>query len=233
MDAGEDRLDHAPARRIVVAGADPAGPCPAVRPMRQDASAATQRMSDGELLERVRARDQRAFAELRGRHHAQVLARIVRVTLNPDLAEEVAQDLWLHLWQRPAAIDLDRGGVGTWLATVAHRRAVDCVRSVHAAHQRDVVHGLRQLHDVDFGPEEHGEIAWYRSHVAAALGQLSEYQRTAILLHHVGGLTHVEIARSLGIEAGAGRTRYRDGLRRLRLLLEDATGAPAGDPSAR
>lgn len=180
-----------------------------------------QPTGDADLLARIRARDEHALAELRTRYHALLLARIELVTLNHELAEEVAQDLWFHLWLHPEAIDLSRGGIGTWLRTVAHRRAVDCVRTVHAAHRRDVSHGLQQAHEVDPGPEQDGTLAWYRPRLSAALDQLSEYQRTAIVLHHFGDLSHTEIARRLQIAVGASRTRYRDGILNLRRLLAD------------
>ncbi|RIX28660.1 RNA polymerase sigma factor [Amnibacterium setariae] len=183
-------------------------------------------MDDHDLLARVRDRDERALAQLRARYQPQLLARIDHVTLNRDLTEEVAQDLWLQLWQRPDMVDLTRGGFGTWLRTVAHRRAVDCVRSVQAARTRDLGYGLRQAHEVDYGPEQHAALAWYRPHLKAALAQLSDYQRTALLMHHFDDLSHVEIAHQLEIAAGASRTRYRDGLRRLRQILQDTAGAP-------
>ena len=176
----------------------------------------------------MRARDEQAFADLRGQYQAQLLAWIQHVTLNQDLSEEVAQDLWLYLWQRPHVVDLSRGSFGAWLKVVARRRAVDCVRSVHASRRRDRAYGLRHIHETEPNPEQRASLTWHRPHLKAALEQLSHHQRTAIELLHFAELTHVEAAKVLGVPVATGKTRYRDGLLKLQALMQSATGDGAG-----
>jgi RNA polymerase sigma-70 factor (ECF subfamily) len=184
-------------------------------------------MDDHELLGRIRAHDERAFAELRSRYQAQLFAWIQHITLNQDLSEEVAQDLWLYLWQQSHVVDLSRGSFGAWLKTVARRRAVDCVRSVHASRGRDRAYGLRQIQEIEPDPEQRANLTWHRPQLKAALGQLSPRQRAAVELHHFAELSHVEAAEILGVPVGTGKTRYRDGLLKLQSLMQRAVGDEA------
>ena len=59
-----------------------------------------------------------------------------------------------------------------------------------------------------------------RTRAAAALGQLSASQREVLELAYFGGFTHVEIADRLGIALGTAKTRVRDGLIKLRQVME-------------
>ncbi|TDD70907.1 sigma-70 family RNA polymerase sigma factor, partial [Actinomadura rubrisoli] len=51
-----------------------------------------------------------------------------RVTGDAEAARDVTQEVFAGLWERPLAFDPERGSLRGWLATLAHRRAVDWVR---------------------------------------------------------------------------------------------------------
>ncbi|MFK4542009.1 RNA polymerase sigma factor (sigma-70 family) [Streptomyces tendae] len=94
-------------------------------------------MEADELLLLVAGGDQKAFEELYGLVSGPVFGLVRRVVRDPAQSEEVAQEVLLELWRSAARFDPRRGSALSWILTVAHRRAVDRVRSARAAGERD------------------------------------------------------------------------------------------------
>jgi RNA polymerase sigma factor (sigma-70 family) len=70
---------------------------------------------------------------------------ILRVLVNRALSEEVLQDVFLEVWQSASGFAPNKGQGRSWVLTIAHRRAVDRVRSTRASTERDEKAGLREL----------------------------------------------------------------------------------------
>ena len=167
------------------------------------------------LLARVARGDREAFAELYDRV-APVVAGIARaVVRDPAQAEEVAQEVLLEVWRTAPRHDPSRGSARTWVATVAHRRAVDRVRREQAGRDRDArVAATRP----EQAPSPSGAVldGFDRERVRRALDGLTPLQREAVTLAYYGGHTYAEVARLLDCPEGTVKTRIRDGLIRLR-----------------
>lgn len=160
--------------------------------------------------------DEAAFAELYDAMAARVFGLAVRVVRDPAQAEEVAQESFLEIWRKAGRFDPDRGSAVAWMLTIAHRRAVDRVRSAEAASRRDATyHDTNQpvAHDTT---AEAAQASLEARRVRGALGSLTEVQRQAIELAYFGGYTHTEVASMLDLPVGTAKTRIRDGLIRLR-----------------
>jgi RNA polymerase sigma-70 factor (ECF subfamily) len=171
------------------------------------------------LLAMVARGDHEAFEAVYDRSAPQVYGLVRRVLRDPAQAEEVAQEVFLEVWRSAASFDASRGGAMTWLLTIAHRRAVDRVRSAQAATDRDVRFGRQQVErDVDVVSEA-VEQRLETAAVREALGSLTALQRQALTLAYYGGYTHTEVAELLGVPLGTVKTRIRDGLIRLRDLM--------------
>jgi len=173
-----------------------------------------------ELLARVARGDREAFA----RFHDLVVGRvhgIVRsVVRDPARSEEVTQEVMVELWRTAPRYDAARGRATTWALTIAHRRAVDCVRSEQASRDREQRHAVA---NVDAPVEDVGvavEAGLDRARVRRALAELTAAQRESIELAFYAGHTHAEVAALLGLPLGTVKTRIRDGLIRLRDRLE-------------
>jgi RNA polymerase sigma-70 factor (ECF subfamily) len=170
------------------------------------------------LIGRVAAGDQVAFAALYDDVAPLVYGIAKRVVRDPTHAEEVSQEVFVDLWRLAARFDAARGNVRSWAATIAHRRAVDRVRSEQSHRDRERADALTAP-PATSSPDEIAVEGESRQRAVSALGQLSPPQREALELAYYGGLTHVEVADHLGIALGTAKTRIRDGLLRLRSVL--------------
>jgi RNA polymerase sigma-70 factor (ECF subfamily) len=110
--------------------------------------------------------------------------------------------------------------VRTWLATLAHRRAVDRVRASERARRRDQASAAeaREASPVDVAAE--GEAADVSQRLWAAVDALPEEQRAAVRLAYAEGRTYREVARILSIPEGTAKSRLRLGLRKLAEALD-------------
>ncbi len=172
-----------------------------------------------DLLERVAAGDRDAFERLYDRIAGAVLGVARRVVVDPAQAEEVAQEALVEVWQSAHRFDRDRGRASAWVLTVAHRRAVDRVRSAQATSERET-----RLARLDHAPaydqvSEAVEARLEREQVHQALRSLTDLQRESVRLAYYGGLTHREVAEHLGVPLGTVKARLRDGMIRLRDAL--------------
>lgn len=176
-----------------------------------------------ELLARVADGDEGAFATLYDMLSSRVFGLILRVLVDRAQSEEVLQEVFLEVWQSAGSFAPNRGQGRSWVLTIAHRRAVDRVRSAQAAGQRDVRAGLRELHTGTAAVEEQVELRIESRRVARALQTLPEPQREALTLAYFGGYSQTEIAALSGAPLGTIKTRMRDGLSRLRTEMGVAT----------
>jgi RNA polymerase sigma factor (sigma-70 family) len=189
------------------------------------AVAATWARAPGEWERAVRGRliasEPDALAEVYDQYASFVFGLARRVIGEPRGAEDVTQEVFVALWERPEIFDPARGSLRTWLATLAHRRAVDYVRREEARRrrsQRDAARRATPVPDV----EELATAILTAEQVRAALDALPGEQREAIELAYFGGRTYRQVAVELGIPEGTAKSRLRLGLRRIATALTDA-----------
>ncbi|GAA5070077.1 RNA polymerase sigma-70 factor (ECF subfamily) [Thermocatellispora tengchongensis] len=169
-----------------------------------------------ELLARVAAGDEAAFERVYGMLAPAVYGLARRVLRDPAQAEEVAQEVLVEVWRTASRYDPGRGSALSWVMTMAHHRAVDRVRSVQAAIDRDTRAAHRE-HRVAY--DEVAEAVTTRlegERARRCLDGLTELQRRSVELAFYGGYSYPEVAGLLKIPLGTVKTRMRDGLVRLR-----------------
>ncbi|MFD3310488.1 sigma-70 family RNA polymerase sigma factor [Streptomyces sp. NPDC058694] len=172
-----------------------------------------------ELVGRVALGEEAAFASVYDRVVSSVLGVVRAVLRDQAQSEEVAQEVLVEVWRTAPRYRPDRGTAINWILTLAHRRAVDRVRSAEAASARDHKAAL-----LDHTPEydevaEQVEARLEREQVRRCLRTLTEIQRQAVVLAYYRGLTYRQVAEALTLPLGTVKTRLRDGLIRLRDCL--------------
>jgi len=177
-------------------------------------------VSPDELLGLAARGDRDAFAKFYDVIVGRIFGIVRSVVRDPARSEEVTQDVMLEIWRTASRFDRSMGSATTWSLTIAHRRAVDKVRSEQSSRERDTRH-------VQQNPETPTPDAATvvvdqldRERVIRALSELTETQRESIELAFFGGHSHSEVAVLLDLPLGTVKTRIRDGMIRLRDRLE-------------
>lgn len=161
-----------------------------------------------------------AFGAVYDQIAAPVFGIVCRLLSDPAQSEEVTQDVLLEVWRTAARFDAGKGSAMAWVATLAHRRAVDRIRSVQKQKERE-----RRTTTADIPYDtvaDAVETTLEYERVRRCMGALTEVQREAITLAYYGGYTYTQVAALLGIAPGTVKTRMRDGLIRLRDCLGGA-----------
>jgi RNA polymerase sigma-70 factor, ECF subfamily len=179
-------------------------------------------VSDAALIGRVAEGDLAAFGALYDRYARDVYAFAAHA-LGRGPAEEVAQDVFVRVWQRAAQFDAARGSVAAWIMAIARHRIVDELR--HRGGEHAVLNTIDELlagaEDPDADLEEATWSHERRRGLLEAVRELPEEQRRVLLLAYFGGLTQSEIAAELGCPLGTVKKRTRLGLQKLRASLSE------------
>jgi RNA polymerase sigma-70 factor (ECF subfamily) len=161
-----------------------------------------------------------AFAELYDLTSARIHGVVLRVLRSADHASEVTQEVYVEVWRQSARYSPEKGTVMAWMTTMAHRRAVDRVRSVSSEVARDERYSQRsvqpQADQVWEGVEQRFEV----ERVRRGLASLTPIQRESLTLAYFGGYSQSQVAKLLMLPLGTVKTRIRDGL----IGLRDALG---------
>jgi RNA polymerase sigma-70 factor (ECF subfamily) len=169
------------------------------------------------LLGQVARGDEGAFRAVYDQASGPVLGIVRRILRDPAQSEEVMQEVLLEVWRTAARFDPESGSANAWIMTLAHRRAIDRVRSEHSAARREL---RAATLTVDYDEvAEAVEINLDHERVRRCLASLTDLQREAVTLAYYGGYTYREVAELLGVAVGTVKTRMRDGLIRLRDCL--------------
>ena len=172
-----------------------------------------------DLLGRCSSGEHEAFEELYGLTASRVFGLVLRIVVQRSLAEEVTQDVFASVWSEASRYESSRGSGLGWVLTIAHRRAVDRLRSVIASRSHDEV-ASRAVTADSMGSTAAAHSSVESAQVRGALAALTVKQRSAVQLAFFHGLTYAEVADQLGIPHSTAKTRIRDGLRSLANALD-------------
>jgi RNA polymerase sigma-70 factor, ECF subfamily len=179
---------------------------------------ADSREADRALVARVERRDAEALALLYDRHAGRLMGLAQRILGDTGEAEEILQEVFLHVWKAAATFDPSRGPVLAWLLVATRSRSIDRVRSRRPGKSGGSTVGLEEAPETASREDVEADAAGreWESRCRAAISELPEDQRRALELAYFEGLTHQEIAERTATPLGTVKTRVRLGLMKLR-----------------
>ena len=168
--------------------------------------------------------DPRQFEDAYKLHATRVRHAAQRVLSDAGAAEDVAQEVFIRLWQRPGLFDARRGSLAAFLSVMARSRALDRLRADGARDRaRD---RLGELHVITPAPEdEPAETVLRRAErdeLVAAVKRLPPAQRDTVTLAYGAELNSAEIGSRMNVGRATARSRLRLGLGKLRADLGQA-----------
>lgn len=172
-------------------------------------------VDDSVLASAVADGDRSSLEFVFQRYGGAVKTMAMRVLRDETLAEDVTQEVFVTFWKAAGKYDPARGALRTFLMTLAHRRAVDMVRSEEARYRREE----KVPEDVQPDIEDRVWQSSLSDTVRSALGELPEPEREAIALAYFGGLSYVEVAKRLDTPEGTVKSRIRSGMKKLSVSL--------------
>ena len=192
------------------------------------------REEDIDLLRRLTLRDEQALLSLYHKYQRLVYSLALRVLRDEAEAQELLQEVFLHVWEKASMFDQDRGSFDSWLVTLTHHRAIDVIRTrrfkQRASEDRvdpEVLAGMstenkilerRGLTDSIENDE--------REKVRLAMEEISKEQKQVLELAYYEGYSQSEIAEMLSIPLGTVKTRMRQGMIKLSKHVKDLRYQP-------
>jgi RNA polymerase sigma-70 factor, ECF subfamily len=186
-----------------------------------------EQASDASLVVAVGRWHEQALAEVYRRHGGAVHALARRILRSDAPAEEITQEVFLDLWNRPEKFDAQRGTLRSFLLAKTHGKSVDYVRSETSRRSREERTSRETAtagYDID---HEVWDMA-VAEQVHEALEALPDELRQPIELAYFGGHTYREVAEMLSQPEGTVKSRIRSGLGHLRINLTERGVQPAG-----
>ncbi len=144
------------------------------------------------LLGSVARGDEDAFEAVYDQMAGPVYGLIRKVVRDPAQSEEVTQEVLLEVWRTASRFDPALGSAATWMMTIAHRRAIDRVRSAAAAAEREQKAAPPLLAGDEVAETAAANLDAER--VRRCLGGLTELQRESITLAYYGGYAYPQVA---------------------------------------
>ncbi len=201
----------------------------AVHPIEVDPSRLSL-MTDAELVRELVRGSERALESLYDRHVRGCFGLAMKIVRDPNVAEEVVQDVFVKLWRKPELFSSEKGKFSGWLLTLVHNRSVDKLRRAKGGSNGPPVsldaESVGEMSLSEMLPDEGAspyEAVWQNERgrfVRQVLGLLPEKQRQIISMAYFEGLTQKEIAEQLHEPLGTIKTRTRSALQQLRRLQE-------------
>lgn len=176
-----------------------------------------------QLVRRIADGDEHALGILYDRYADAVHGVALRVLRDATQARDVVEEVFWQAWRQASRWAPERGGVSTWLLTIARSRAIDRRRALVRRGEESSA-PLEQLAAEGADASRGVEESDLRRVLQEALDTLPPEQRDALELAYWGGLTQVEIAERTGQPLGTVKTRMRLALRKLRDRLTELGG---------
>jgi len=180
-------------------------------------------VNDETLLQLIARSQENALSELYDRYGRLVYSVAMNSLADAERAEEITQDVFVRVWEKAETYRVEQGRVATWLTSITRNRCIDILRHSRARHENLLI-SWEEAENLDPPSPQNVEwevdLAQSQRQVRWAVSQLPEEQKQALGLAFFQGLSHPEIAQTLGEPLGTVKTRIRLGMQKLRQLIQ-------------
>lgn len=177
------------------------------------------------LMKRVKAEDTKALEELYDLYKSLLFGMIVSIVKTREEAEDLLQEVFMKIWEKAYTFDEDQGNVYSWIVTLTRNKAIDRIRSKGYKTQEKASNSVGEpglsLERDQFDPLQTTIFSDRAELVKQALNEIPDKQRQVIEVAYYDGMTQSEISEHLDIPLGTVKTRTRQGLVKLKNILED------------
>jgi RNA polymerase sigma-70 factor, ECF subfamily len=187
-------------------------------PLPREAPGGLLERSDAELMQLAQAGQAAAFEVLVGRHASRLVKCCSRITASRDGGAELAQDVWVLVWERRAQFRAD-ADFWVWLLVIARNRFRNELRHLRSVARHEQLELALRVDAA--GDQVEALLALERRHrVQAALSEIPTAAREALLLRFAEELCYDEMQVVIGVGESTLRSRVHHGLKKLKELLE-------------
>lgn len=175
-------------------------------------------------MQKIKVKDPEALKELYGLYHRLLFGMILSIVKKKVEAEDVLQEVFVTIWEKAHTFNESRGNVYSWIVTVTRNKAIDRIRSKGYKTQKKASVSIEEpavsLKGDMIDPLNTTIYADRAELVKKALNEIPENQREVLQIAYYRGMTQSEISDHLDIPLGTVKTRTRQGMIKLRNLLE-------------
>ena len=177
-----------------------------------------------QLMQKIKAKDADALEQLYDLYNRLLFGMILSIVKKREEAEDVLQEVFVNIWEKAHTFKEGRGNVYSWLVTLTRNKAIDRIRSKDYKTQQKASQSVHEpaffLEGDKFDPLETTIHSDRASMVKKALKEIPEAQSKVLKVAYYRGLTQSEISDHLEIPLGTVKTRTRQGMIKLKNILE-------------
>lgn len=178
--------------------------------------------ADALIVQKLKQRDPSGLADVYDRYGTLAYSVMLRVTRNSSAAEDLAQELFLRVWNRSHDFDSGRGSLCAWILAIARNLAIDYIRSAQTrftARTRPI--DQTDQSSISYKTSEVDSILDNSKAVREAFSTLNANQRKVLEMAYFEGFSQSEIALRLQEPLGTVKSWMRSALTRLRTAMQE------------
>lgn len=179
-----------------------------------------------ELMKRIKAKDEEALSELYDLYNRLLFGMIISIVKKREEAEDLLQEVFVKIWQKAHTFNEERGNAYSWIVTLTRNKAIDRIRSKGYKTQQKATQDVDApeftLEGDAFDPLETTIFSDRAELVQKALAEIPESQCEVLKIAYYRGMTQAEISDHLDIPLGTVKTRMRQGMIKLKDILEES-----------
>lgn len=187
-------------------------------------TASSDNSEELDLMKRIKAKDSVALADLYDLYNRLLYGMILSIVKSKPEAEDVLQEVFVNIWQKADSFKEKRGNVFSWIVTLTRNRAIDRLRSKGYKTQQkasaNIDDPIITLEGDYYDPLETTIFSERKRMVKKALSEIPEKQCKVLKIAYYQGMTQSEIADQLDIPLGTVKTRMRQGMLKMKDILE-------------